>query len=495
MRRVFTIVIVAQVAFGCHGAAQDPHPLPKVEWKIPASGLPREGDLARSRRPLEHLARRPHFKRPVQGGVRCNADGSLGEWQSLRWFEKPVRLRADSNTEDLSARMAVASYSGGLSLALVARDDSHVPAKALGMFGRTDAVEIVLTPAVVPKGMDASLLGVRFWLGTFRTLVRFDKPSQRWRDAAVASFGAETPQGWQLEARIPLSTLTPLPAPRVARWRYRVTLHDADGNEKSAHPSLRFEGEIRFDSVPEVHEAVRRRLSIRACMAAFPQRALWGFHNGWRCSVPYERRRFLSDDAAPGPLESVALSHARMPTPPVLRYLRERVVLLNFPGLGRGLAALVKGDKTLISLLDVGIVGARSPGNGQTKESNAKSWRLPDGTWAFSVVHAFPEQPALARPLGGRCEDGRRVFLSIIAVRGAPHVTPHKVVPEPNPPPELEEVLRVQIAGCEDRVARRWRMSADAREVRIYDSLRPSSSPGLYVYDRGIYRRQRGGGD
>lgn len=496
MRGVLTILIFAQAALGCRAAPERARPLPKVEWKIGAGPLPQEGELLRGRRAPGSLAQRPHFERPTEGGLRCNADGSLAEWRGASWIEKatPLGAMGASPAAQLKARLALASYSGGLSLAISAKDASHVPAKAAGMFGQADAVLVELTPAELPKEMHASLFGVRFWLGTFRRLVHFEKPSQRWRDAAVGSFGAEVPGGWQLEARIPLSTLTPLPEPRVKRWRYRVTVYDAGAAQKKAAPALRFAGELAFDPVPEVHEAVRRRLSVRSCMAAHPGKAVWGFRNGWRCSVPYETRRVFEDDALPGKEKRIALSHARMPDPPVLRFLRERVVLLNYPGLGRGLAALVRADKTLVSLLDLGVVGARSPGNALTKHSDAESLRLPDGTWAFSVVHAYPEQPATASPLGARCEGGQRVFLSIVAVRGAPHVTPHKAVPEPDPPPILEEVLRVQLAGCKDRVARRWRISRDAGEVKVFDSLYPRKAPRRYAYQQGRYRRARGGG-
>lgn len=493
------LLVLLSTGLACSGdgGGATSGPLPQIDWTI--GGRKRSEGLQKGRRVPPELAQRPRFsRRPKPPGLRCNPDGVLAEWRQvkdLKWLEDAAVVPGAKHyrgPKDLSAKLAIVSYSGGLSLAVITSDDVHLPAKAPGSFGQTDGVEVELWP-LGPAGDEASknpAIGVHFWLGSFKQLVRFDRPDETWRQAATHAFGAEIGQGWQVEARLPLSALTPLPVPKVERLRYRVTVHDAD-KAGEAEPTLRFSGELSLSPALEVPEGVQRRLSTRICMADLPSRALWGFQRGWRCSIPYRPWRQTSDDrVVPA---DVRFSHSRMPEPPKLRYLKERLLLINHPGLGRGVAGLVSEDKELLSLLDLGIVGAADPGNPLTRSSDAEPLRLPDGTWAVAVTHAYPTRPARAAgakvpPFGARCVKGHRVYLSIIAAVGAPHSTPDKHIPKPDPPPHLQEVLRILLEDCERSQAFDWSISKDRRTVRVHNSIFPSRPARVYRFEKGTYR-------
>jgi hypothetical protein len=475
--------------------------LPSISWKLPERGAREPGGLRKGQRVPPELGRRPRFsRRPKAPGLRCAPDGVLGEWRGakgLRWIEaKPIAgAKGYSGPKDQAAKLALASYAGGISLVVSVSDDVHLPAKAAGAFGYADAVELELWPQR-PKGETPKTVGVHLWLGSFKQLARFDRPKESWREGATQAFGSEIGGGWQIEARLSIGVLTPLPAPKVERLRYRITIHDRDAKGASV-PTLRAEGTLKLDPALEVPEAVQRRGSVRLCMADLPNRALWGYRRGWRCSIPYRPHRQAEDDTAPTP--GLRFSHARLPKPPMMRFLRERVLLMNYPELRRGVAGLIDMDKDLVSLLRLGIIGAQDPGNPRTRTSDAEPVRLPDGTWAIAVTHAYPvrdveqrSEQAEAPPLGLRCAGGHRVYLSIIAVRGAPHVTPHKHVPKPDPPPRLTEALRVLLEDCERSRAYDWSISRDRKRVVIRDSVFPQRAAQVFVYDakRGIYQRR-----
>ncbi|PID39274.1 MAG: hypothetical protein CSB49_01785 [Proteobacteria bacterium] len=500
---VTALCLVLALSSGCDDDGLAKAPVPTIRWTLPERGAKEPGGLRRGLRVPPELGRRPRFsRRPKAPGLRCVPDGILGEWRAvkgLRWHEaKPITgAKNYSGAQDQSAKIALVSYGGGISLVITATDDVHLPAKAAGAFGYADAVELELWP-LPPKGDPPPTVGLRLWLGSYKQLARFDRPKESWRDNAAQAFGGEIAGGWQIEARLSLGLLTPLPAPKVERLRFRMTVHDRDSKNDRARPTLRAEGTIRLDPTLDVPEAVQRRGSVRLCMADLPDRALWGFRRGWRCSIPYRRHRQPESDTEPtsGP----RFSHARLPKPPMMRFLRERLLLLNYPELRRGVAGLIDMDKDLVSMLRLGIVGAQDPGNPRTRTSDAEPLRLPDGTWAVAVTHAYPLRDAEQRKgaevptFGMRCAGGHRVYLSIIALRGAPHVTPHQHVPKPDPPPQLAEALRVLLEDCERSRAYDWSISRDRKRVTLRDSIFPQRTPRIWRYDKasGTYRLDEG---
>ncbi|MCK5799881.1 MAG: hypothetical protein KAI47_21975 [Deltaproteobacteria bacterium] len=500
---------LALILGGCHD--EDPSgntSLPTIEWTTGAPSTSGNEGLHHGHRVPNALARVPRFSRRQRPpGLRCAPDGDLNEWRkssAAHWIEAtPIpQAKGYNDASDQSAQIALVSYGGGLSIALKVRDDIHLPAKGPSAFGSSDGVEVALWPLGANEPSTSAsdksandLIGVRLFLGSLNRLVRYDRPKEAWRETATQSFGQAVPGGWHIEARLPLSTLTPLRTPEVTHLRYRVTVYDSD-TAGEATPTLRAAGTITLTPPLAVPEAVRRRGSIRICMADRPGDALWSYRNGWRCALPYTPRRQPQDDTAPPPRRR--LTYARLPSPPLLRYLRERLLLVNYPGLQRSVAGILDMDKRLVSLLRLGVVGGQDPGNALTRSSDAESLRLPDGTWAVAVTHAYPARasaPATrdggaraAPPFSARCAQGHRVLLSILALRGAPHCTPQEHVPKPDPPPQLEEVLRVVLDDCATTQTYDWSISRDRKTVKVRDSLAPHRPAQIFTYGAdGVY--------
>jgi hypothetical protein len=452
---------------------------------------PREegtGALKKGFRPPRRWAVRPRIKAPQNQGLRAHPDGELGEWKAagVPWIRnaRPVKGATDwSGEADLSARLALASYPSGLSLALSVRDDSHRPALAEGAFGRSDHVELELWPRGERDRTPLAkhVMGLHLRLGTRRMLVQVHRPTDAWRVRAITSMGVDAPGGYRVEARVPLYALTPLPAPAIDRIRYRVTIHDADGPDSRSAPTLRLAGEVRLDPPMTAPEAVRKRGSVRACMAA-ERGALWGYWNGWRCVVPYQRRAQREDDTKDEVV--VGLGYHRVPDPPVIVWIREKLLFVNIPGVRRGLAVLLDRTKTITSLMRLGVVGAEDPGNPKTLQSGVEHFKLPDGTWAAAVVHAYPEKPG---PLGGRCAGGHRVYLSILALHQALTSTPHKPAPDPATPPWLEEVFRGLLEDCRDSLVRDWSLSRDRSTIELRSSINPAEPVEVHRFQKGRY--------
>ena len=341
---------------GDNGADPVPEKGPDVSPATPR--LPAR--LLRGRPVSDRWARLPGFPPRAARGLHALPDGSLEEWQgrAVHWNRtaRPVgRPAGYRGRADLHApRFGLASYGSGVSLALEVFDDSHRPAVATGVLGSSDHVEVELFPG------DAGP-GVKLQLGTLRKLVRFVRPAQAWRERDVSAAGVASETGYRVEARVPLSTLTPLSGPRIAKIRYRVTLHDADADDLDGRtrPTLRFEGSAVLSPPLEVPEAVQRRTSVRIC-AGSQADALWSFRNGWRCAVPYRDGAVPADDtAAPaGPRPG----RTRIPSAPRIVWIRERLMFINFIGARRGLAALVDRGETILSVMPLGVVGSADPG-------------------------------------------------------------------------------------------------------------------------------------
>jgi len=470
-------VVALLAAASCSG--EQWAPLPKTSSGKSDRPASRGEVLARGRPVTSSWARVPRFKPRTGEGLRALPDADLAEWAGATWLRDPVAVNgAHRGKEDLDARLALASYGSGVSLAIEVRDDRHHPAAASSAFDTSDHVEVHLWATGQP--------GIRFRLGSLRQLVEVLEPAEPWRGEKISAAGAAASglegggAGYRVEARVPLMVLTPLPAPRIEELRYRVTVFDTDGDER-ATPGLRFEGVVRLDPALEVPEAVQKRGSVRICVSS-EVGALWAYENGWRCAVPF-------DDDAPGPDDTVALpgrglGYARVPSPPRIVWIRERVLFVNFTGVRRGVAALLDGRDTILSVMPLGVVGAEDPGNPRMTDSGAEPVRLPDGTYALAVTHAYPAEPG---PLGGRCAAGHRVFLSLVALRGCYRSTPQEPAPEPKHTPYLEEVFRVLLEDCEHSVANDWTMSRDRKTIRVRSSLYPERPPVVWVFRDGRY--------
>lgn len=465
--------------------------LPQAKEEGSKAGEEMDGPLRRGVTPPAALARRPRVSNSTKPGLKTLPDGDLQEWRSssVHWVESgsPIPgVKGWSAEGDLQAKLALASYGSGLSLALRVKDDVLRAASCASALARSDHVEIEL----IPRGrrekapLANKMMGIHFRLGTNRLLVDVVRPRGTWRDRAISSAGVRGEGGYLLEARLPLSALTPLPDPVVKALRYRVTIHDSDAKDAAAEATLRLEGEVRLDPPLEAPEAVQKRGSIRVCLAA-EEAALWGYWNGWRCAVPYIRDGVSQDDTAAQ--TTVKLGFSRVPEPPKIVWIRERVLFVNLPGVRRGVAALLDKRGTILSLMKLGVVGAEDPGNSRTKYSGAEHFKLPDGSWAVAVVHSYPEP---ARGMAGRCSGGHRVYLSVLALRFALTSTPHKPAPDPPQPPYFEEVFRVLLEDCNASVARDWSLSKDRQTIKIHSSIRPARPATVHVYRGGRYRLQ-----
>jgi hypothetical protein len=442
--------------------------------------------------PPADRARRPRFRADQQDerGLQVLPDGKLREWEAAgtTWIEIPPPAKRPASwtgADDLQAQLALASYRNGLSLAIRVKDDVHLGARSASALRRSDHVEVSLWPGRRPSSTTRPAdraLGLRFRLGTVKQLVEILRPADEpWREAALASFGAAVPGGYQIEARLPLPLLTPLPSGSVDTVHYRVAVFDTDARETAAEAKLVVEGSARLDPPLLVPEAVQKRASLRACMAAEPD-ALWGYENGWRCSIPYAPETLPEDDGAPP--STVRLGHSLLTAPPTLTWIRERVIFVNLAGVQRGVAALYDKKSTLLSLMRLGVFGAFDPGNAQAKDSDVEPIKLPDETWAVAVTHAYP---ARARQAGGRCAAGHVIYLSIIALRGCLVSTPFAPAPEPEKPPYLEEIFRATLEDCEESVANDWTLSKDRKTIRVHSSLYPSRGKTTYTFKDGRY--------
>ncbi len=444
--------------------------------------------LMRGTSPAKKWATRPRPKPQKNEGLRPLPDGELVEWgrDSINWQasrESIPGAKGWSGPGDLSARFALSSYEGGLGLALEVTDDRSRQATYAGALPASDHVELELIPRGEGKQgqLGKRAVGLRLRVGTVRQLVEVlgEKGIPRKVKPTAQAVAAGT--GYRLEMKIPLAALTPLPEPELRKLDYRVTLFDADADGEKAAATMRFAGQFRPDPVPRVPEAVRKRGSVRACMSVVDG-ALWGYWNGWRCAVPFIRPATAEEDGARA--GSLGMAFHRVPEPPRIVWIRERVLFINMPGLNQGIAALINQRKVITSVMTLGVVSAEDPGNPLSRNSGAEPFELPDGTWALAVVHAYPRAPG---PLGGRCGGTHRVYLSVLALRRAFKSTPHKPAPEPDPPPELEEILRVLLDDCRTRAANDWSLSKDRSTIRIKSSLRPHQPVVEYKFSGGRY--------
>ncbi len=427
---------------------------------------------------------RPRFRplRESPNSLRALPDGDLREWRKhTRWIAgRPMAGSSDSG------KLALASYGSGLSLAAIITDNRHVGAKAASALSQSDHLELELWP-----GEKGGLVGVRVRLGTVRQLVEVLKPSEQpWRVRAISSAGVpKAGGGYVVEARLPLSVLTPLSTPKVEALRYRVTAFDADDDSGArAAPGIRFEGTVKLDPPLMVPEAVQKRGSIRVCMAT-QRDPLWTYINGWRCGVPHRPETLQTDDAA-DEVSPTLLGYARVPEPAKIVWIRERLMFINLMGLERGVAALLDGRDTILSVVPLGVVGAVDPGNPRTNDSGAEGLVLPDGTYAVAVTHTFPDQFG---PMGGRCRGGNRIHLSILALRGCLKSTPHKPAPDPPFTPFIEEVFRTLLEGCQGLEANDWKLSRDRRTITVHSSVHPNRSVQRWVFSDGRYVRAPAG--
>ncbi len=478
------------IAVSCTGEKDDTvvaaRPKPATAAAQPEG--PASAELMRGFRPDKKWAHRPRPRAQENEGLRALPDGELKEWErdSVSWLKANQAIPGASGwsgPSDLSARLAFASYSSGISMALVVVDDHGRAAKYAGALDSSDHVELEL----IPRGERAlskiarKVVGLSLRLGTVRQLIEIKKVPGIERKVKPTCTAVPTGNGYRLEAKIPLTALTPLPGPELKKLDYRVTLFDADAAGEKAAPTLRFSGQFRPNPAPRVPEAVRKRGSVRACMAT-EKDALWGYWNGWRCAMPFERPLTQEEDGAD--LHSFGLAFHRVPHPPRLVWIREQLLFINLPGINRGVAALINEGKVITSLMRLGVVSAEDPGNPLSRDSGVEHFKLPDGTWAVAVTHAYPRDPG---PLGGQCGGTHRVYLSVLALQRAFTSTPHKPAPVADPPPELEEIFRVVLEDCRTRVADDWSLSKDRRSIQIKSSLHPDRPPREYVFERGKY--------
>jgi len=480
---------------GLWGCSPDPVTHPTDRSRSGAAAGVSADRLRRGKAVDSRWAARPRFRACTEQGLRVMPDGELSEWSGpVTWDRaaRPVGHPAGFDGRgDLEAWVGLASHSTSLSLAILIRDDSQRPAKAVSALPGTDHVELELWPAARSDGPPT----LRAEIGTVRQLVNLLPPggTEGWRQASISSFGVVVASvegggpGYQVEIRVPLYALTPLLELRVTQVRYRVTIHDADRDETAAVPTLRLEGVAGLTPAMEVPEAVQKRGSVRICLAT-QAKALWGYDNGWRCAIPIEDSYPAEDDTGP----DLAASHgyARVPTPPRIVWIRERLLFVNFTDVDRGVAALMDERDTILSVLPLGVVSAEDPGNPRVKDSGAETLTLPDGTYAVAVTHADRAEPG---PLGGRCTAGHRVYLSILALRGCLKSTPHQPAPDPPFTPYIEEVFRTLLEDCDGSKARDWSLSRDRTTIKVHSSLYPGRPPKIWVYARGSYREQGGG--
>ena len=428
------------------------------------------------------MGKRPRIKRIENLGLRALPDGELREWAEFSgWLTAPVVVKGATRAgkQDLDARLGLASYPGGLSLAIKVTDDVPRHAKFASALNHSDHIVVELWPLGdrKPGPLARALLGVKLRFGTRRQLVEMVKGDKK-RLKLIAATGVAESAGYRLETKVPLASLTPLPAPRIHRLRYRVTVYDTDADRTPARATLRFEGEKKLDPPMQVPEAVQKRASVRICQAVMDD-ALWGYWYGWRCAVPY-RRSLRMDRKGDG---EVVLAYARVADPPKAIWIHERMMFVNIPGRNVGLAALLDRRDTITSVMKMGVIGAVDPGNPLNRESGAEVLKLPDGSWAMAVVNAHQAMAGL----GGECANGHKVYLSVLALRGAYTSTPHKPAPEPTFAPYLEEILKVQLEDCEGRVANDWKVSKDRSMIRVHSSLFPTRPPTAYVFQKGRY--------
>ena len=278
--------------------------------------------------------------------------------------------------------------------------------------------------------------------------------------------------GRQLEIRLPTRSLAPLPSPLVEKLRYSVVAF-AGSDQR---PVWQAAGIWRLRPRLRVADAARRRAALRACFAAEPT-ALWGYEHGWRCSVPHRQARLSSDDGEDAP--AIVLSHAVAPDPPRLKWIRERVVLVDLPGPKRGIAALFGRADRLMSLLQLGSLGSHRP---KGDLATPRPLRLPDGSWALRVEY-----------FGGRASARMRasaspwVYSAIVRVHGAAHAPSLRGV-RSNSQPELREVFRTVVRDAVGLSRRRVVLSRDKRRIKVYDQLNPLRPPWIYEFRGGRYR-------
>lgn len=431
-------------------------------------------------------------------GIRIIPDGKFDEWQNPNWLKTPKvlsGLKLYQGESDLSAKIAFSSYDRGLNFVAIIKDDHHIPAKGVSALATSDAVELKLWPMNRADETLHPAVGVHFWLGSFKTLVDSKRYRQRFRVEKTSSYGAELEDGWLIEARFPLSVLTPLRLPQVSHLKYEITIHDAD-REDRAEATLRFSGMIGLSPKMEIHEAIQRRDSLRVCMADTKDKAakpLWGFHHGWRCTLPYHYpAHYKKDDRSES--NDFVFDYSRALEPPYFRFLKERLVMLNYPKYHEGLVALLDKNDKILSLLNTGVIGAKDPGNYRVKESDAEAIRLPDGDWAAIITHSKASHPPIQKKAGRlvefktRCIAGQRVILSIVALRHAFHLTPNKRRADSKQTPFLEEVFSAAIDDCETLITKEWKISKDAKRVTIHDSLNPNRQADVFHYKDGLYR-------
>ncbi len=435
-------------------------------------------------------AKAPRF-RPVKDAehsLRVLPDGNLSEWKrsDIHWekhFKALPSARHYQGPKDLSARFAWASYRRGISFSIIVDDDRHLYTSVPSKFDVADHIDIELWPGQLPKNRSVlkKLLGFRFRVGSSNQLIEALRPPEAWRAQLISSVGVSHPKGYQIEARIPLSAFTPLLSNEVVKLYFTITIHDIDDNQDRAEPTLRFSGAIDLDPPLRVPEAVDQRFSVRMCMAAFKS-AFWSYKHGWRCGVPYRRAAVIEDDSLED--QELDLGHPRLIETPTIVWIREKIAMLNFPGVDRGIIGLFDKQDALLSMLKMGVIGSTDPGNPKVKKSDAEVFKLPDGTFALAVIHTIKRRK---NEVEGSCAEGNQVYLSIIALRGAidPHRKVAKRVGESHP--FLEEVFRTLLEDCVTSVSNGWSLSSDRRTIRVYSRLEPTHEPTLWRFKNGRY--------
>ncbi len=482
------LALLALGPCACNKGAEDAKAATAAKPPTTLEEGPASKTLMKGFRPPKKWAVRPRPPKNVKDGLRALPDGIFTEWggDRVKWIKARGAIKGASGwtgPADLDGRLALASYSGGISLALEVKDDRRRAAAYAGALDTSDHVDLQLTPVadgeLSPLARRAVGLHVR--LGTVRQLIQQRGEAGIKRPVSLTCTGVPTEDGYRLEAKIPLTAMAPLPGPVLKKIDFRVTLHDADEEGARAVPTVRFTGRVALDPAPRVHEAVRKRGSVRACMATVKS-PLWGYWHGWRCAIPFERPTTQEEDGkSRSPL---GLAFHRVPEPPRIVWIRERVLFINLPGLNRGIAALMDERKVITSLMRLGVVSAEDPGNPLSKNSGAEPFKLPDGTWAVAVTHAYPRAPG---PLGGKCGGTHRVYLSVLALHRAFTSTPHKPAPQPDPPPEFKEILRVLLEDCRTTVANDWILSKDRQTIEVKSSLHPGRPAVVYDFKKGKY--------
>jgi hypothetical protein len=255
-----------------------------------------------------------------------------------------------------------------------------------------------------------------------------------------------------------------------------VVLFDADPAAVKNSPAKKLAAqrhELNFVPALEVPLPVQQRVSARICHGAFDN-AFWSYDNGWRCSLAEEKTTIAGDDTAS---RLPFLAHIRIPEPPRIPTIAERLVVFNFLGGFRGGLALVDPKEKIYSILHLGVVGRSDPGNARVKLAEVKPFKLPDGDWAVRLVHSyFPPRVA--------CASAPETFLSIVALRDTTIGKPIARTSQPY----LEEIFRHPLNSCNTLDAWDWQLRSAGKRIDMRSLLKPSTGNRRFDYDKGRYR-------